>query len=125
MNSDNDLTSENNLLYDYLKEKNLKPHFGSLYITRTSKNIAFCPHIFSIYIPSGQSPCCANRENRISYFTKFNIIFFILSRGTKSMGQISSRTNFWPCCHLRGFIKRFRRVMGWSRVYFCKCVGLE
>ena len=53
------------------------------------------------YIPSGQSPCCANRENRISYFAKFNIIFFILSRGTKSMGQISSRTNFRPCCHLR------------------------
>ena len=26
------------------------------------------------------------------------------------MGQISARTMFWPCCHLRGFIKRFRCV---------------
>ena len=26
------------------------------------------------------------------------------------MGQISARTIFRPCCHLRGFIKRFRRV---------------
>ena len=76
--SDNDLTSKNNSLYDYLKEKNLKPHLDSLYIKRASKFLAFCPHIFPILHSTRAIPCCAcaNRENRISYFAKLNIIFF-------------------------------------------------
>ena len=45
---DNSLTSKNNLLYLYFNKQKLKPHLDSLYTTHASKNLAFCPHIFSI-----------------------------------------------------------------------------
>ena len=37
----------------YFNDKNLKPHLDSLYTTRASNNLAFCPHIFSILYSLG------------------------------------------------------------------------
>ena len=45
---DNDFTSKSNSLYLYFNKKDLKSYLDSLYITRASKYLAFCPHIFSI-----------------------------------------------------------------------------
>ena len=45
--NNNDLMSKNKSFYLYFNQKVL-PHLDSLYTTRASKNLAFCPHIFSI-----------------------------------------------------------------------------